>query len=167
MRPGDGRSRGSIATARTDPSPIKDMVAIARRLYDQLGDTARLPVQARSDELDRAGDHNGAAFWRGVDRALRLMVTPQTHAPEAVPEPGLRRERLDSLHAQEYLRRAMAAEARAASARDGQRQEMLDIAFQWYDLALQAQSLADARAALRAANAAPVSPRTIRTRETS
>jgi len=48
--------------------------------------------------------------------------------------------------AQEYLRRAMDAERKAASGTEAFRQEMIDLAMQWRDLAYLAQQLADAEA---------------------
>lgn len=118
---------------------------IAQNLVRQLGDHASAVAAARAEGRRRDGDLPGVRLWVRVAHCVEAILAEQ--AEDAPPPPG----RTESprlfwrlmQRIELYRHRAAAAEQKAAAGSDAARQEMLDIAAQWRELALQVQLMAE------------------------
>jgi hypothetical protein len=120
---------------------LRDIVAVAARLSEQIGPQAAETIAERADQHLAEGLTEDAAFWRDVARAIALLSAISTPAHDPAEPPAVRRELLAE-RALAYVARAMEAERKATLGSDAFRREMIDAALQWRDLAHQAQLLA-------------------------
>jgi hypothetical protein len=59
--------------------PEIDIWRVAYLMLNRYGDEADIESAIRAEELTEAGDHNGAAVWRRVIRAIaQLAITTPT-----------------------------------------------------------------------------------------
>src|SRR5215472_619450 len=115
----------------------------ARQLWLKLGSEAAPAVALCLEECRRLGDKPATRFWEQVAVDLRAMMadealSPCERATELAPAP---RTWLAMQRIERYRFRAMQAECKAAGS-EAHRDEMLDMAAQWFDLAKQAEQLA-------------------------
>ena len=105
---------------------------IANQLHEELGEGAYSFVSRRAEEARLAADARGVRFWTEVASELvRLDRRPRRGR-------GNRDSLARAMQRVEYCRkRAAEVERKAAAAPDLYRRDMLDLALQWRDLALQ------------------------------
>lgn len=53
---------------------VRDKVVIATKLFANLGSNAPAKLEAMVDEHMDAGDMEGAAFWREIAEAVRIVA---------------------------------------------------------------------------------------------
>ncbi len=112
----------------------RNAAEIAERLYDELGHGAVSVVSTRVEDARQAGDAGEVRFWIDVAQTLLTLVRPaggdRANASEAL---------WGFMQRIEYYRhRAAEVERKAAAAPEAYRQDMLELAGQWRDLALHA-----------------------------
>jgi hypothetical protein len=122
-------------------------VATAEQLLRGLGPEAVPAVKVCVEECRRLGDEGATRFWRDVEAQLESMADSE-EAPLADERDGaddvyFRRRRWMLMQKVElYRRRAMNAELLAGGS-ENHRQEMIDLALQWFELSRQYEWLAE------------------------
>jgi len=120
---------------------------MARRLWQDLGSEAAASVRLCLEECHRIGDETAAIFLNDV--AGRLEVVMREDGARAPSETSVDCSKLSPAsrvwvlmqRIEWYRHRAMQAECSAAGS-EAHREEMLDLALQWLDLARQAELFA-------------------------
>jgi hypothetical protein len=107
----------------------------ALHLRDELGSSAFSFASSRVEEARQASDQLGVRHWNDVAHELLAL--------DRLPEQGGRRPQQRSFwrlmqRVEYYRHKATLAEQKAAAAPDSCRQDMLELARQWRDLALHA-----------------------------
>jgi hypothetical protein len=59
----------------SSPMLVRDKVVIAAKLFATLGSSAPAKLEAMIDEHMDAGDKEGAAFWREIAAAVRIVAS--------------------------------------------------------------------------------------------
>jgi hypothetical protein len=119
---------------------------IAIQLHNELGEGAFSFVSARVEEARQTRDERGVRLWKDVARELvqaARSVRNENGSSVSGSFWGLM-QRIEY-----YRHRAAEVERKAAAAPDAYREDMLELAVQWRDLALHA----DLQARLSAASA--------------
>jgi hypothetical protein len=118
---------------------------IAQNLVRQLGDHASTVAAGRAEGRRREGDLEGVRLWVRVAKRIEAILAEQAGEVVAPPQPTAPPRSFWRLmqRIERYRHRALAAEQKAATASDAGREELLDIAAQWRDLALQTQLMVE------------------------
>jgi hypothetical protein len=128
---------------------------IAERLDREFGPDALSFVGARVEEARQASDQEAVRLWNDVGRRLALLAPRARGAKEADGPSAL----WGFMQRIEYCRhRATQLERKAVTAPDAYRQDMVDLAIQWRDLALHADLLAWLSKSLTADSDPPIRP---------
>jgi len=121
--------------------------ATAEQLARELGPEAIGAVEQCAEECRRLGEEASASFWLGVKAELEQMPDGEDEPPQSQRDAGrdvfFRRRRWLLMQKGELFRnRAMNAE-RLAAGTETHRQEMIDMAMQWFELSRQYEWLAE------------------------
>lgn len=121
---------------------------VAQNLVRELGEHATAMAALRAEDCRGAVDPDGVRHWLAVARRIDAILADEAPASSA----WRLMQRIEF-----YRHRATQAERKADCGAEELRQDMIDIAMQWRDLAMQAQLLAETAGA--AAPAAVEEPR--------
>lgn len=126
--------------------PSRKSADIAIKLHDELGEGAFSFASARVEEARQVCDDRGVRLWKDVGAEL-VKLGPTARADEGKSGASSLWGVMQRI--EYYRHRASEVERKAAAAPDAYRQDMLELAVQWRDLALHA----DLQARLSVANA--------------
>lgn len=107
---------------------------VAQNLVREVGRHASTIAAVRTEACRAAVDANGVSHWLEVARRIEFIL-----ADHADPSPSWRHMQRIEL----YRHRALEAERKAAAGPEQLRADLMEIARQWRELALQAQLLAE------------------------
>jgi hypothetical protein len=123
-------------------------IATAEQVLRELGPEAVEAVKDCVENCRRLGDELAAKFWQDVERQLVSMVDDDRDGlaearDQRSSDVYFRRRRWMLMQkAEAYRQRAMNAERSAGGGSEHNRQDMIDIAMQWFELARQYDWLA-------------------------
>jgi PAS domain S-box-containing protein len=119
---------------------LRNAAQIAKRLKAEVGDDALSFVAMRAEEARQASDQDGVELWNEVARRLATLAQPRRGADRPKRSGQILWWFMQRI--EHFRHRAARAERQAATASDEGRQEMIDLAMGWRELALQADLLA-------------------------
>ena len=120
------------------PSRSRNSVEIAESLYAEMGERAVSVVSVRVEAARQASDTADVRLWNDVAQALLTLVRPAGGDDGRASAPASASLWAFMQRIEYYRHRAAEVERKAAAAPEAYRQDMLELAGQWRDLALHA-----------------------------